>query len=153
MNGMNGMNGLNGAQLDSTQNSLSAGTTATHPSLLQPISMQNILAMACLGQSPLSPTASSQSLSAAQLGTASTPLCMHFVFDRNATSLHWISVLMSILRFVFFYKTLGSVQDYSAAALPQYASGLYAPSLTPATTLNTTASLVAGKQIEGMPIS
>ena len=71
------MNGMNGAQLDTQQNSMSTGSTATHPSLLQPISMQNILAMACLGQSPLSPTASSQSLSAAQLGTASTPLCMY----------------------------------------------------------------------------
>lgn len=43
----------------------------------------------------------------------------------------------------------GSVQDYTTAALPQYASGLYAPSLTTANALNTTASLVAGKQIEG----
>lgn len=69
---------MNGAQLDSTPNSMSTGSTGTHPSLLQPISMQNILAMACLGQSPLSPTASSQSLSAAaQLGSASTPLCTY----------------------------------------------------------------------------
>lgn len=44
---------------------------------------------------------------------------------------------------------IGSVQDYSTAALPQYTSGLYAPTLTTANALNTTASLVAGKQIEG----
>lgn len=70
------MNGMNGAQLDTTPNTISTGSTATHPSLLQPISMQNILAMACLGQSPLSPTASSQSFSnAAHIGSASTPLC------------------------------------------------------------------------------
>lgn len=75
LNGMNGMNGMNGGQLDSTPNSFSGGSAAAHPSLLQPITMQNLLAMACLGQSPLSPTPSSQSLSA-QLGTASTPLCM-----------------------------------------------------------------------------
>lgn len=43
----------------------------------------------------------------------------------------------------------GSVQDYATAALPQYTSGLYAPSCT-ANALNTTASLVAGKQIEGI---
>lgn len=49
-----------------------------------------------------------------------------------------------------FIQNVGSVQDYTAAALPQYASGLYAPSLTTASTLNTTASLVAGKQIEGI---
>lgn len=39
------------------------------------------------------------------------------------------------------------MQDYAAASLPQYAS-LYAPTL-PNTTLNATAALVAGKQIEG----
>lgn len=44
---------------------------------------------------------------------------------------------------------IGSVQDYTTAALPQYTSGLYAPTLTTANALNTTASLVAGKQIEG----
>lgn len=87
------MNGMNGAQLDATQNSISAGSTATHPSLLHPISMQNILAMACLGQSPLSPTASSQSLStAAQLGTASTPLCM-YINIRYSTPNHLSNIV------------------------------------------------------------
>lgn len=142
---MNGMNGLNGAQLDSSPNSMSTGSTATHPSLLQPISMQNILAMACLGQSPLSPNASSQSLSAAQLGSASTPLCTFN--DRNQ-----YKCVDRIEPNDIFYRILGSVHDYNAAALPQYASGLYAPTLTTGSTLNTTASLVAGKQIEGMPI-
>ncbi|XP_031627649.1 CUGBP Elav-like family member 1 isoform X2 [Contarinia nasturtii] len=110
------LQGLNGAQLDTSNNPLTGSTAATHAGLLQPLSMQNLLAMACIGQSQLSPTASSQSLSGAQLGTTTTPL--------------W------------------SVQDYTTAALPQYASGLYAPSCT-ANALNTTASLVAGKQIEG----
>lgn len=44
---------------------------------------------------------------------------------------------------------IGSVQDYAAASLPQYASGLYAPTLA-SNTLNATAALVAGKQIEGI---
>lgn len=70
------MSGINGAQLDTSTSPLTAGTTAaTHAGLLQPLSMQNLLAMACIGQSPLSPTASSQSLSGAQLGTTTTPLC------------------------------------------------------------------------------
>ncbi|XP_055303466.1 CUGBP Elav-like family member 2 isoform X2 [Sitodiplosis mosellana] len=112
------LQGINSAQLDASNNSaMSTGSTATHASLLQPFSMQNLLAMACMGQSPLSPNASSQSLSSAQLGPTTTPL--------------W------------------SVQDYTTTALPQYTSGLYAPSLTTANALNTTASLVAGKQIEG----
>lgn len=131
------LTGLNGGQLDATSGSMSTGSNATHPSLLQPISMQNILAMACLGQSPLSPTASSQSLSSAQLGTSSTPLCMSLQSQDYNENVHQ------------FYRLSGSVQDYAAAALPQYTSGLYAPSLTNASTLNTTASLVAGKQIEG----
>lgn len=78
--------GINGAQLDTTASSpMSTGSTATHASLLQPFSMQNLLAMACMGQSPLNPTASSQSLSSAQLGTTTTPLCKwstYFYFAR-----------------------------------------------------------------------
>lgn len=70
------LSGMNGAQLDTSSNSMPTGSAATHASLLQPISMQNLLAMACMGQSPLSPSASSQPISTAQLGTASTPLCM-----------------------------------------------------------------------------
>lgn len=128
---------MNGAQLDATSGSMSTGSNATHPSLLQPISMQNILAMACLGQSPLSPTASSQSLSTAQLGTNSTPLCMFLNNQKTMDNTYQ------------HYQLLGSVQDYGAATLPQYTSGLYAPSLTQASALNSTASLVAGKQIEG----
>lgn len=46
--------------------------------------------------------------------------------------------------------SIGSVQEYAAATMPQYGSGLYAPTLTGASTLNSTASLVAGKQIEGL---
>lgn len=66
---------MNGAQLETSSSQISAGSTAAHhANLLQPISMQNLLAMACMGQSALSPTASSQSISGAQLGT-STPLC------------------------------------------------------------------------------
>lgn len=67
--------GLNSAQLDTSTNSISAGSTASHANLLQPLSMQNLIAMACMGQSPISPNASSQSLSSAQLGTTTTPLC------------------------------------------------------------------------------
>lgn len=70
---------MNGAHhLDTTTNSpMSTGSNATHASLLQPISMQNLLAMACMGQSSLSPTASSQTISGAQMGqTTTTPLCM-----------------------------------------------------------------------------
>lgn len=69
---------MNGAQLDTSTTPISAGSAATHANLLQPISMQNLLAMACMGQSPLSPTASSQTLSSAQLGTTTTPLCKHY---------------------------------------------------------------------------
>lgn len=69
---------MNGAHhLDTTTTSpMSTGSTATHASLLQPISMQNLLAMACMGQSSLSPNASSQTISGAQMGTTTTtPLC------------------------------------------------------------------------------
>lgn len=137
---------------------MSTGSSATHASLLQPFSMQNLIAMACMGQSPLSPTASSQTLSSAQLGTAATPLCM--------LSFFLIQYFFPIVKFKnLFYHLfkqsriskisnhliifIGSVQDYTTAALPQYNSGLYAPTLTTANALNTTASLVAGKQIEG----
>lgn len=68
------MAGINGAQSDTTANSISTGSQAA--GLLQPMSMQSLLAMACMGQTSLNPTASSQTISNAQLGAAAaTPLC------------------------------------------------------------------------------
>lgn len=64
---------MNCAQSDSSSNAVAAAVA--HAGLLQPISMQNLLAMAGLGQSTLSPTSSNQSINAAQLNTAATPLC------------------------------------------------------------------------------
>lgn len=91
--------GMNGAQFDTSSASpLSNGSNATHASLLQPISMQNLLAMACMGQSPLSPTASSQTISSAQLGpTTTTPLCKFFhskMFSTQAPDLSRIRLNM-----------------------------------------------------------
>lgn len=90
---------MNGAQFDTSSASpLSAGSNATHASLLQPISMQNLLAMACMGQSPLSPTASSQTISSAQLGpTTTTPLCKSYhskIFSAQALDLSriWLNM-------------------------------------------------------------
>lgn len=39
---------------------------------------------------------------------------------------------------------------YTTATLPQYAGGLYAPASLPSNAMSTVASVVAGKQIEGM---
>lgn len=125
--------GINAAQSDSAANQMSTG--ATHSSLLQPLSMQNLLAMACIGQS-LNPTVSSQTLPTAQLNGASS-LCKTLL---NFIKKYRFSILFCIYT--------GSVQDYGAS-LPQYANGLYAPASIASATLNTAASVVAGKQIEG----
>lgn len=69
--------GMNGAQSDATSNSLSGGSASgAHTNMLHPMSMQSLLAMACMGQTTL-PTASSQTIPTAQLGAsaAATPLC------------------------------------------------------------------------------
>lgn len=72
--------GINGAQSDTTANSMSAGGQTAHSGLLQPMSMQSLLAMACMGQTSLNPTASSQTIPTAQLGPAATQLCMSNLF-------------------------------------------------------------------------
>lgn len=110
--------------------------------------MQNLLAMACIGQSSLNPNASSQTIPTAQLNTAS-PLCMQMNginFAKNSCMIKRSFVHCFVFCFIVCFF-LGSVQDY-AASMPQYTSSLYAPSLQNAT-LNTAVSLIAGKQVEG----
>ncbi|KAG4068172.1 hypothetical protein HA402_001597 [Bradysia odoriphaga] len=89
--------------------------------MLAPFSVQNLLTMAALGQPQLG--ASNQQISA-QLTNAAAPTSLWTVPD-----------------------TLPSA--YTTAALPQYAGGLYSPTPLTNNNLTATASIVAGKQIEG----
>lgn len=72
-------------------------------------------------------------------------VCVRFFFER----IFYYNFFLVCLLF------LGSVPDpmtagYTTATLPQYASGLYAPASLPNNAISTVASVVAGKQIEGM---
>lgn len=54
---------------------------------------------------------------------------------------------------ISFHSISGTMTDplssYTGTALPQYMSGLYGPASLTNNTINTIASVVAGKQIEG----
>lgn len=79
--------GMNGASSDTSTSPMSNGASTTHSSLLQPISMQNLLAMACMGQSPLNPNASSQTISTTPL-SSTTSLCTYFARHRHFLPLY-----------------------------------------------------------------
>lgn len=79
--------GMNGTASDTSTSPMSNGASTTHSSLLQPISMQNLLAMACMGQSPLNPTASSQTISTTPL-SSTTSLCTYFARHRHFLPLY-----------------------------------------------------------------
>lgn len=92
------LSGLNGAGSEASTSPMANGTSATHSNLLQPISMQNLLAMACMGQSSLNPTASSQTISTAPLST--TPSLCKPKSDRFAI---FAAFLLEFNAFVSFW--------------------------------------------------
>lgn len=133
---------MNGASSDTSTSPISNGTSGSHSNLLQPISMQNLLAMACMGQTHLNPAASSQTISSTQL--SSTPsLCKLLAIEFDG--FRGIST-RGFFRVCIFYST-GPIHDYTAT-IPQYASNIYAPSIANAA-ISSAVNLVAGKQIEG----
>lgn len=67
---------MNGPSNDPS-NAVTAAAVAAHGGLLQPMSMQNLLAMASMGQSAALATPTNQSISAASLNNVATPLCKY----------------------------------------------------------------------------
>lgn len=71
-----------------------AAAVAAHGGLLQPMSMQNLLAMASMGQ-PAMTTSANQSISAASMNNVATPLCKYIYITMHICSIHTAEKTMS----------------------------------------------------------
>lgn len=75
--------GMNGGQNDPSN---AVAAAVAHGGLLQPMSMQSLLAMASMGQQATMAAPSNQSISAASMNNVAAPLCKYY------TALHYCYV-------------------------------------------------------------